>query len=257
MKHRSVWLLILALSFSACGGIKRIAKQPVPPENVVRSYRLTAEADKLMEEGKDHLALLKYLEAADLNPYHEVIYNKVGIAYSKLAQYTQARRAVERSIGLNAKYAFAYNTLGIIRLAEQDPKGAVDSFKRAISLTPDVASFHVNLGQAYMDRQKFDDAREAYRRALELDKNAFSRRDVVELSFPGDEKQDPERHYQMARFFAEIGDKASCLRFLSKALAAGFVDFKRLSGDQVFDRFRDDTDFQNLLGSYPGALKKS
>ncbi len=248
---------MLAFLLSACGGVKRIAKQPVPAENVVRSYRLTAEADKMMEEGKDHLALLKYLEAADLNPYHEVIYNKVGIAYSKLAQYTQARRAVERSIGLNPKYPYAYNTQGIIRLAEQNPKAAVESFKRAISLAPKVASFHVNLGQAYMDRQKFESAREAYFRALELDKNAFARKDVVELSFPEGEKEDPERHYQMARFFAEIGDKDACLRSLSKALSAGFADFKRLAADQVFDRFRNDDDFLNLLGSYPGALNKS
>jgi len=141
MRNRTAWLLILACLLADSCGIRRIPKQSVAPEKVVRSYRLTAEADKLLEEGKDHLALLKYLEAADLNPYHEVIYNKVGIAYSKLTQYPQARRAVTRSIGLNPKYAFAYNTLGIVNLAEQNPKGAIKAFKKAISLNPNTASF--------------------------------------------------------------------------------------------------------------------
>jgi len=203
-----------------------------------------------MEEGKDHLALLKYLEAADLNPYHEVIFNKLSITYSKLAQYPQARKAVERSLGLNSKYAFAHNTLGIVELAEQDSKGAVRAFRRAIDLTGNIPSFYVNLGHAYMQLHKFTEARDAYREALQIDPKVFTNTSTMELSFPSDTKPDPERHYQMAVFFAETGDKLACMSYLSKALAAGFTDGKRISGEEAFEKFRTDNDFMQLLQSY-------
>lgn len=252
MRYRPVtaWGVALLLWLVSCSGIKRIPKMAVPPDKVISSYRLVAEGDKLLKEGKDHLALLKYLEAADLNPYHEVIFNKLGIAYSRLTRYSQAREAVERSIGLNPKYSYAHNTLGIVELAEQDPKGAVKAFRKAIDLTPQIASFHANLGHAYMQRHKFDEARKAYREALRLDPQVFSNTSAMELSFPEDPRPDPERHYQMAVFFAETGDKAACLSYLSKAFSAGFSDRERISGEVAFEKLRADQDFIQLLELY-------
>jgi len=252
MRYRSATVLGLALLFliSSCSGIKKISKVKVPADKVVQSYRLVAEGDKLLDEGKDHLALLKYLEAADLNPYHEVIFNKLAITYSKLFEYPQARKAVERALGLAPKYAFAHNTLGIVELAEQDPKGATRAFNTAIDIKPDVPSFYVNLGHAFMQRHKFAEAREVYRKALELDPRVFADSRTMELSPPEDRKPDPERPYQMAVFFAENGDKDSCLQYLTKAFAAGFNDGKRLATEEVFDTLRGDQDFIRLLDSY-------
>lgn len=251
MRYRSVTVLGLALLFLiSCSGIKRIPKVKVAPDKVVQSYRLVAEGDKLLAERKDHLALLKYLEAADLNPYHEVIFNKLAITYSKLLQYPQARKAVERAIGLEPKYAFAHNTLGIVELAEQDPKGATRAFNTAIDLKPNVASFYVNLGHTYMERHKFEEARGVYRKALEIDPKVFTDTDTMELSFPEDRKPDPERPYQMAVFFADAGDKAACMHYLSKAFAAGFSDGKRVADEEAFEKFRQDEDFIHLLDSY-------
>jgi hypothetical protein len=54
----------------------------------------------------------------------------------------------------------------------------------------------------------------------------------------------------MAIFFAEAGDKASCLQYLTKAFAAGFTDGKRLATEEAFEKFRQDEDFIHLLDSY-------
>ena len=240
----------IILALTACTGIKRISREPVPPEKVVLSYRLTAEGDKLLEEKKDHLALLKYLEAADLNPYQEVIYNKIAITHSRLLQYDRAKRAVERSLGLNPNYAYAYNTQGIVRLATGDPKGAVKSVSKAIQLRPDVASFHVNLCHAYMQAHKFKEAKKAYVTALKIDPEAFNKKDTVELTSTIGNRPDPERHYQMALFFAESGNKDGCLVYLQKALSAGFSDAKRISEEKGFRDMRKDEDFLRLLQSY-------
>jgi tetratricopeptide (TPR) repeat protein len=257
-KRLGILVMVASLLGSACTGIKRIERGHVPSEAVIQSYRLVGEGDKLLEEGKDHLASLKYLEAADLNPYHHVIFNKLAIVYAKLGRYQEGRRAITRSIGLDPKYPYAYNTFGIIKLAENDPSGAVKAIRKAISLSDRVPNFYVNLGHAYMHRHAFDRAREAYREALELDPKIFSgSREFVELTFIGVEKPDPERNYQMAVFFAEAGDKNSLLLYLSKALTAGFADGRRLEKESAFETFRNDEDFRRLLESYGIASASS
>jgi tetratricopeptide (TPR) repeat protein len=251
MRERlAILITVVLVASAACTGIKRIERREVPQDKLILSYRLTSEGDKLLEEKKDHLALLKYLEAADLNPYQEVIFNKLAITYSRLLQYDRAKRAAERSLGLKPDYAYAYNTLGIVKLATLDTKGAIRAVNKAIQLRPDVASFYVNLGHAYMQARKYHEARKVYLEALRLDPGAFSQKDMVELSLATGKEPDPERHYQMALFFAESGDKESCLAYMQKALSAGFTNVKRISEEKAFKELRKDEDFRRLLQSY-------
>ena len=50
-------LIVLTGSLLTCGP-SRINKLPIPRERVLKGYRLMAEADKMLKEGKDHLAIL-------------------------------------------------------------------------------------------------------------------------------------------------------------------------------------------------------
>lgn len=253
MKFKIVMLLFFASSWMAgCFSSfpNRIRKMPVPMENVIKSYRLTAEGDRLLGEGKDYFALLKYLEASTLNPYHEVIFNKLAIAYTRVQMLAQARRAAERSIGLNPEYSYAYNTQGIIYLAGREYDKAVRYFDKAIKLRPDLANFHVNLGHAFMQDGKFKKGREAYKNAVALDPQVFQNQDVIQLAYASPEMLDSERHFQMALFFGEVGDKKTCLQYLDKALAAGFSDERRLLTEVALGQLRQDSDFITLLGRY-------
>lgn len=251
MRERLAILIAgLILALPACTGIHQIKRGQIAPDKVALSYRLTAQGDKLLEEGKDHLALLKYLEAADLNPYQEAIFNKLAIAHSRLFQFDRAKKAAERALGLNPKYPYGYNTLGIIRLADGDGKGAIKALKKAVQLRPGVAGFHVNLCQAYMQERNYKAAKKECFEALQLDPLAFNRKDTVELNSPSGEQPDPERHYQMALFFAELGNKDSCLVYLQKALSAGFNNAKRISEEKAFKNLKSDEDFTRLLQSY-------
>lgn len=256
MKIRTaVALPMVAVWFAACGAT-HIAKVDVPTENVIRSYQLTAAGDKLLEEGKDYPALLKYLEASNLNPYHEVIFNKLAIAYSRVQMFPQAKRAVGRAIGLNPQYAFAYNTLGIVLLADQDYKKSIRSFQEAINLRPRLANFYVNLGHAYMQSNDFAKGREAYRKAIEIDPQVLEKEGVIYLSYTVPDNLDSEKHYQMARFFGELGDKKACLHYLDKALSAGFGDGKRIFSEMAFAGLLQDDDFIALLGRYGLSSQK-
>ena len=52
----------------ACGP-PRINKLPIPRQKVRKAYGLMAEVDRMIDEGKDHLVILQYMEATTLNPY--------------------------------------------------------------------------------------------------------------------------------------------------------------------------------------------
>lgn len=251
LKSGIIWLALVALGWSTgCGGPRRIAKLPVPQEDVIRSYRLLGEGDLLLEEGKEHLALLKYLEASEVNPYSEIVFNKLAIAYSRLQMFPQARRAANRALGLNPRYAFAYNTSGIVHLGEGNPGKAVSDLRRALQFLPDAANFHVNLGFAYMQARRYEEGLAAYQRALELDPQILQKEGGIQVPAADPGSSDPERYYQMARFFASLGDKDSCLHYLRLALDAGFTDMPRLMGEDAFDRLRQDQDFLQLLAMY-------
>ncbi|MGH9340631.1 MAG: TPR end-of-group domain-containing protein [Acidobacteriota bacterium] len=258
MKVKSAAAVALIASWLLFGcGPHRIEKLAIPPEDMILSYRLMAEGDELLSEGKDHFALLKYLDASTLNPYHEVIFNKLAIAYSRLHRFYQAERAVRRAVGLNPDYPYAYNTYGIIQLAGKDPEGAIDSFQKAIGLNPEAANFYINLGYAQVQTLEFEDGLNSYRRALAMDPEILNKEEAIQLSYARGEEPDPEQPYQMARLFAELGNKESCLHYLHKALSLGFSDRERLQKENAFEKWRGDSDFITLLGSYGISLSSS
>ncbi len=243
-------LLLTVLVLAACGGPGRIVKLPVPREDVLHAYRLMAEGDEMAVAGQSHFALLKYLEASRLNPYHEVIFNKLAIAYSRLQQFTQAERAVERAVRLEPRYSSAHNTLGIVYLAHRSNKQAIRSFQEAIRLNPVEATFYVNLGQTYLREEKYKEGLRTYQKALELDPEILENADVIELTPQSTEVATLERLYQMARVFAELGNRQSCLEYLGKALSAGFSDGRRLLSDTAFEKFHQDAEFMDLIALY-------
>ena len=241
--------IVLLTGFLLGCGPSRITKLPVPRESVLVSYRLMGEADQMLEEGKDHLAILKYLEATNLNPYHEAIFNKLAIAYCRTGRFWQGRKAAEHAIRLDPRYAPAHNTLGIALLSNRQYEKAVRSFEQAIAIDPQ-SFFYVNLGYGQMLWGHYDLARRAYRNAMDLDPQAFDQRSGTRVTYSDPMGLDPETHYNLARLFAEMENLAQCLNYLAKALAVGFLDQERLAAEQAFDRFRDRQEFIELLNLY-------
>ena len=243
-------VLLAILVLPSCGGPQRIKKVPVPRDNVLQAYRLMAEGDQLALAGQAHFSLLKYLDASRLNPYHEVIFNKLAIAYSRLSQFRQAGEAIDRAIRLEPDYAFAHNTRGIIHLANQFNQSAITSFKKAIRIKPEEPNFYINLGHAYLRVDKYQEGLETYQIALQLDPEILGKSDVIELSYQDQQEASSERFYQMARIFAELGDKTVCLDYLGKALSAGFSDGRRLMEDAAFEQLRQDVEFLDLISLF-------
>jgi tetratricopeptide (TPR) repeat protein len=247
MKLRSAILMVAAILAVAACGPKTIRKQSVPQEDAIMAVRLVAAGDKLLVEGKEHLAMLKYLEASKLNPYHEVIFNKLAVTYSQLRMYSQATSAINRSIGLNPDYAFAYNTRGIINLAQQSDMKAARSFRKAIDLDPTVGYFYVNLGYVLIQQGRGIEAREIYRKGIEVDPGLFENENMVELSYSTVQELGPEKYFELARVYADLGHLDYCLRYLGKAFSGGLSNSARIMSDPAFEVFMEDEKFLGFL----------
>jgi len=245
MKPRTAMILIAAACFIVACGPKTIKKRPVSPEARLEAIRLMGEGDALFRENKEHLAMLKYFEATKVNPYEEVAFNKLAIAQSRLGRYYQARRSVDRAIGLNREYARAYNTSGILYLVENDLKDASKSFRKAISLKPAVPGFYVNLGFTELRRGHLEEAIMAYETAAELQPDVFEKQDSVELDLGG--PVDPASYYQLGLVFAKLGKLDLTIWYLEKAISAGFDDYETLVSEPVLMRFKDEEAYQDFL----------
>lgn len=207
------------------------------------------EGDQLLREGKDHLAMLKYLEASRANPYHEAIFNKLGIAYSRLQMFPQAENAVNRSIGLNRSYPYAHNTRGIVELSKSNYRGAIRFFSRAIELKPTVANFYLNLGYSLVQDGKFEEGLTAYQKGLDLQPEVLDQAAFIEISHAVNAEKDlrPRRLFDMARLFARLGQLERCIEYLGRAISAGFTDIESIYREEDFRQVRDTEEFERFM----------
>ncbi len=229
-------LLLTILLMASCA--PRIIRAPVSAEDIRRANEATLEADVAFSRKDYYAALIKYLEASRLNPNSEFIQNKLGIAYSQLKYFDEAKKAFRRAQGLNPKYAYSVNNLGSVYFAENDLKGAEKAFKRAISLMKNVASFHVNLGSVYFEREKFDKGMVEWRKALAIDPEALTRSEGISLPAAGSQSPPAERAYFKARLYASLGDAEHAVENLEQAINSGFTDIEAIRKEKDFDPIR-------------------
>ena len=250
MSTRCLFVILLGplAAITACGlRLPHIEKAPVAAEEVAKANAAAREGDILLGKGEAYAALLKYLEATKLHPYSDVMYNKLAITYTKLNFYDRALDSVARSLALNREYAYAYNTLGIIRLMQRKTGASIRSLRKATSLAPGVAFFHLNLASAYMQENDAEKAMNALRKALAIDPEVMSRQGGVGVQSTSVSFSGSGHFYMLAQLYAERGEEKMALDFLKKASSAGFTDFDRLRKDRAFEKLQQTEEFLDLL----------
>jgi len=235
------FLLLVLLLAAACR--TAVVRVPVSPENIQRANAAANEGDVLFARKDYYAALIKYLEAAQFNPNNEYIYNKVGIAYSRLQFYREATDAFTRSIGLNPKYPYSYNNLGSVYFALDNKKKAESYFRKAISIKNDDASFHINLGTLYFETKKFQKGLEEYRKGLALDPEVLNRTGGLSVAASTSAQNSAEKSYSMARLHASLGNAELTVENLQQAIANGFTDLEAIRTEHDFDPVRKDEKF--------------
>jgi tetratricopeptide (TPR) repeat protein len=240
--HNKLYILLgLLLELSIVGCVPKVAHINVSAEDVILSNEAVKEADLAFTRRDHYAALIKYLEAAKLNPNSHIVFNKIGITYSQLKYYNEAAAAFQHSLALNPKFAYAYNNLGSVYFAMSELKKAEKNFKKAISLSGKTASFHVNLGSLYIERKDQVKAMAEWQKALQLDPMVLTKSDSVNLSASG--RNPSERFYFLARLYAGAGDVDRSVEQLQLALNTGFTDIEAILSEKDFDKIRADEKF--------------
>lgn len=221
-------------------------RQPVPPEDVLKSQKVAQEGDIAFARNDHYAALIKYLEAMRLNPYDEQLLNRLGIAYAQLQFYNEARQAFQRAIDLDPKLAFAVNNMGSVYFAEQNLRKAEKYFKKAVRIKSDETSFYMNLAALYLEKKKPDKAMAEWKKALAIDSDAFNKSSSISLG-AGGRSSPMEKHYFVARLYASLGNVELVIENLEEAFKHGFSDIQAIESQKDFNPIREDARFVEFV----------
>jgi len=145
-------------------------------------------------------------------------------------------------VHLKRKNADGWNNLGAVEYLEGLNGSAISDYKHAIKLSKKSATFHSNLGTAYFQAKDFDRARKEFEVALKLDPDLMTHRGgmggiTMRMLSPEDHAR---FSYELARLYAQQGDEAQMLHYLTTASEGGFDVLDAMRRDDVLERYRKD-----------------
>jgi tetratricopeptide (TPR) repeat protein len=239
-------LSFLILSGLIAGCRPKTVRVTATDQDLKQANKSAQEGDIAFSRRDNYAALIKYLEAVRLNPDNENILNRLGIIYSQLNLYDEARKAFQSALDLNPKLSFALNNLGSVYFQQRNLKKAEKYFKKAISIKPDEASFHVNLGSLYLEKKKRANALMEWSKAVSLDAGALANGSRISLS-AGGRTSPMERYFNIACLFASKGNVALTIENLKLAFRNGFSDIKAIEKQSEFNPIRKDHRFVEFI----------
>lgn len=239
---------LVADSKTAAPGVPAPAAAPAPAKPV-----------SVMMRGDIAMARKFYREAIDyfrsIRPEQALVWNKIGIAYHHLGEMDQAKKAYERAIKLDKRYAEAINNLGTVHYARHSFRRAVSQYNKALKLSPRSAGMWSNLGTAWFARKNYAKASECYAKALELDPEVFEHRSTAGTLLQ--ERSVAERakfHFYLSKTYAQAGMNERALQYMRMALEEGFKERKRFVEDPEFANMQELPEFKELLALQPRIL---
>jgi predicted Zn-dependent protease len=108
----------------------------------------------------EHLdeAIAEFEKERVRNPLEGSIYDRLGDAYTRAADYTKALQSLQRALLLEPNSTGPYILLGKVLLKRQDPAGALMYLERAEKMDSGNYITHSLLGQAYRSLGRTEDA---------------------------------------------------------------------------------------------------
>src|SRR3989338_7003377 len=133
--------------------------------------RLLEEAHSLFNHGKYSIAIPKF-EAAIRNLSDDsdkaIAFMNIGICYSNLGVFDDARDYFNGAIKMNSKYAPAFYNRGVMHQQLDDLESALADYDKAIELVPDYASAYNEKGSCLAEKNNLEDALECFKTAARI-----------------------------------------------------------------------------------------
>lgn len=185
--------------------------------------------------------------------------NRMGITLLELRHPELARAAFKRALQVRPKDAQTWNNLGATEYVMENYHAAIGDYLKALKFDKRTAIYHSNLGTAYFELKDVDSARAQFAKAVKLDRNVFQRGDTggiqAHVLSPTNRGQ---FCVEMARLAAQQRDDEAVMRWLGKAIDAGFDVHDALSTGREFEPYRKDLRvavmIRNAKAMKPGQL---
>jgi tetratricopeptide (TPR) repeat protein len=266
MKGIVVLILLLMVGFPGVHALfgfqeERPASPPATPgqesETTAKTHSLSFEerADIFMARKSYEDAVDYYYRALkQAHMANAVLWNKLGIAYQQLQNFSASRKAYNQAIRHQKSYTEPMNNIGTTYFMEKKYGKSVKYYLRAIKLNPDSASYHLNLGTSFMHMKKYKESVDEYRTALTLDPNIFNQRSAFGTTIEA-RGADPEYYFYLGKVFASLGRAEDAVRSLRRALEDGFKDRKRILDDPDFMKISQNPAYVELMNNPPVGIK--
>lgn len=185
--------------------------------------------DYLSIHGRHSEAITESRRALELDPLNLMISTWAGLRYYLARDYPAAIQQNRDSVELDPNFAAAHLLLGEDYMQAGLHKEAVSELKRAASLSGDSPLYTAQVAVALASA---GERTEAHRIAHELEANAKNR-----YVSP----------YGLAQIYAALNQDAETFKWLEAAYSGHAVWMSYLAVDPVFDRYRSDPRFQELV----------
>lgn len=194
----------------------------------------------------------RYAEAIDayrrIEPQTAQIYNKIGIAYQRMAMDEDAIANYSRATRLDRKFAAPYNNLGTVYFRQNDNKKAQQLYKKSIKLDAATAPFWSNLGAVYMAERKYSDGAEAYEKAFLINPDIFQEIALNGLQHNESPQELAKMYLTFAEIYAHAGMKTEAILYVHKALDEGLQGREKLQDDQQLATLHGTPEFDAIVG---------
>src|ERR1700730_7279819 len=216
-------------------------KVHLPDPATATEEQLETVADVLRARRFPEDALDYYLYALRRGGTNVMLLNKIGVTQLELRHTAAARAYFQRAIQLQKKDPVAWNNLGAVEYMDGRFSTAISDYNRAIKLDKTSAIYHSNLATALFEEKKYKDARGQFKIALQLDPDVAHHDGTGGLTAHMLSPEDHARYcFEMARLYADLGDEANMLHYLTMASEGGFDVLGEMRSDTTLERYRKD-----------------
>lgn len=161
------------------------------------------------------------------------VYFAYGACLAKAGKSQAAIEAFSQAVQKDPSLSAGYNSLGLEHQRAGNPDRAVDSFRAGLKVDPRNLPLNQNLGNALLEAGRLQEARAQAETALNL------------------KPDDALQRFHLARCWGALSKKKQALSWAKQAVAAGFRDKARLTGDRHLALLQKDGDFKKMLAQMP------
>ena len=209
---------------------------------------LQVAADVLRARRLPEDALDFYQSALSRGGDPSALSNRIGITLLELRHPELARAAFRRALQIHPKDAQTWNNLGAAEYVMGSYQAAIVDYLKAVKFDKKAAVYHSNLGTAYFEVKDVESARAQFSKAMKLDRNIFQRGDTGGVQAHVLSATDRGQFcVEMARLSAQQHDDEGVLRWLGKAVDAGFDVHDAIATGREFEPYRKDARIAVML----------